>query len=187
MRLIISAPTEHPTVFAVTKVENIQPIGLLKLTIYQKIFDPHTDYIEKDNNGNIIGMWPDYFESNIKPVNPTTQDKLTYTICASTYKIKVGGSYKLLTLKIYDSSNIDITDNYKDYIFDWSCYLVCNDKNIDLTNQVSWLNGNNFNQKKIKFSNDRKYLNKILNIKCMIINRTNDIKTEIVSQFEIVI
>ena len=69
MRLVISVPTENPIVWAVTKVENIRPIGLQKLTIYQKSWNSHTDYIEKDSDGNIIGMWADYFDTQIQPTD----------------------------------------------------------------------------------------------------------------------
>lgn len=34
MRVVVSALTEHPTVWTVTKVENSMPFGIQKLTIY---------------------------------------------------------------------------------------------------------------------------------------------------------
>ena len=51
----------------------------------------------------------------------------------------------------------------------------------DLSNKVSWLNRNLFNQKKIKFPDDRSYLNKILVIKCVV----DGIET--VEEFELVV
>ena len=48
MRLVVSAPTEHPTVWKVTKIENTKPMGIQKLTLYQNFWDDHKDYIEKD-------------------------------------------------------------------------------------------------------------------------------------------
>ena len=48
MRLVISAPTEHPIVWSVTKIENTKPFGLQKLTIYQNFWNEHTDYIERE-------------------------------------------------------------------------------------------------------------------------------------------
>ena len=53
MRLIISAPTEHPLVWSITKIENTKPVGIQKLTIYQDFWDEHRDYIERDENGKM--------------------------------------------------------------------------------------------------------------------------------------
>lgn len=36
-------------------------------TIKQDNFNQHTDYVEKDANGNIIGMWADYYLDSISP------------------------------------------------------------------------------------------------------------------------
>ena len=63
MRLVVSAPTEHPTVWKVTKIENTKPMGIQKLTLYQNFWDEHKDYIEKDEEGHVIGMYADYYDS----------------------------------------------------------------------------------------------------------------------------
>ena len=47
MRIVVSAPTEHPLIWACTKIENIQPVGIQKLTIYQTVWSDNRDYIEK--------------------------------------------------------------------------------------------------------------------------------------------
>lgn len=72
MRIVVSAPTEHPLIWACTKIENIQPVGIQKLTIYQTVWSDNRDYIEKDENGRIIGMWASYFDSEIVPTDPST-------------------------------------------------------------------------------------------------------------------
>lgn len=169
-RMIISAKTKHPLAWKLTKLENTKPLGLLQLTFSQTSFDQNNDYIEKDDDGNIIGMWADYYEST----TPTDPDILSPTpsniygkIAASTSTIKVGGSYKTLTLKLYDADDNEVTDNYSSTTFDWTCYIKGNETD-DLSNKVTWLNGSLFNQKKIKFADDRSYLNKILVIKCVV-------------------
>ena len=172
-RMIISAKTKHPLVWKLTKLENTKPLGLLQLTFSQTSFDQNNDYIEKDDDGNIIGMWADYLSST-EPTDPDTPSptpsNIYGKITASTSTIKVGGSYKTLTLKLYDADDNEITDNYSSYSpddFKWTCYIKGNETD-DLSDKVTWLNGSLFNQKKIKFPDDRSYLNKILVIKCTV-------------------
>ena len=185
MRLIVSAPTENPIVWSVTKCENSKPIGIQKLTLYQDYYDPNTDYLEKDDNGNIIAMYADYYDSTIEPTDPDipspTPSTIYGKITASTSTIKVGGSYKTLTLKLFDSSGEDITSNYSSATFDWSCSTTEEDKTTNLTDVVAWLNGKEFNQKKIKFPDNRNYLGKVLDVKCVVDN------IETVEHFELVI
>lgn len=186
-RMIISAKTKHPLTWKLTKLENTKPLGLLQLTFSQTSFDQNNDYIEKDDDGNIIGMWADFYES-ITPIDPdipsptpsTTYGKIT----ASTSTIKVGGSYKNLTLKLYDADDNEITDSYSSYSpddFKWTCSITYGNKTTDLTDVVSWLKGSLFNQRKIKFPNNRSYLGKILDVKCIV----DGIET--VEKFEIII
>lgn len=169
-RMIISAKTKHPLVWKLTKLENTKPLGLLQLTFSQTSFDQNNDYIEKDDDGNIIGMWADYYESTT-PTDPDTPSPTPSTIygkiTASTSTIKVGGSYKTLTLKLYDADDNEVTDNYSSATFDWTCYIKGNETD-DLSDKVTWLNRSLFNQKKIKFPDDRSYLNQILVIKCTV-------------------
>ena len=174
MRVLVSSFTDNAIAWQISKVENAQPLGVQKLTLYQDFFDQHRDYIEKDSDGNIIGLWADYFDSNIEPTDPDTPSPTpsnTYSkITASTSTIKVGGSYKTLTLKLYDADNNEITDTAiadltrDDFVWTCSC------DGIDLTNsdKVTWLSGSGINQAKIKFADDRSYLNKILVIKCVV-------------------
>ena len=187
MRVLVSAFTENPVAWTISKVETANNLGLQMLTLYQDFFDQNKDYIEKDSDGNIIGLWADYFDSNIEPTDPDTPSPTpsnTYgKITASTSTIKVGGSYKTLTLKLYDADNNEVTDNYSSYSpndFKWSCYIKGNETT-DLSDKVTWLNGSLFNQKKIKFPDDRSYLDKILVIKCIV----DGIET--VEEFELVV
>lgn len=173
MRLVVSAQTKNILVWSVTKIDNVQPVGLQKLTLYQTSWNEHTDGYAYDEYGNYV-PYANYYDSNIEPIDPDTPSPTpsnTYgKITASTSTIKVGGSYKTLTLKLYDADNNEITDatiadlTRNDFIWTCSC------DGIDLTNsdKVTWLNGSSINQAKIKFSDDRSYLNKILVIKCVV-------------------
>lgn len=165
MRVLVSAYTDRPVAWKISKVENTQPIGIQKLVIYQDYFDQNKDYIEKDSNGNIIGMWADYHDSDIEPIEPDPiTNKLNSEIISSTPKIKVGGTYKLLTLKIYDDDHNEITDNYSDATFSWKCSV----DEEDLTEKVTWFVVKSNNQIKIKFPNDRTCLDHILDIVCTV-------------------
>lgn len=166
-RIVLSAPIAKPLVWQVSKVENTKPLGIIKITLDQDVWDNNTDYVNLDTGE----MFADYYDSNIEPTDPDTPSPTPSTtygkITASTSTIKVGGSYKTLTLKLYDVDDNEITENYSSATFKWTCYIKGNETE-DLSDKVTWLNGSLFNQKKIKFSDDRSYLNKILVIKCVV-------------------
>lgn len=176
-RVIVSAPTDIPNTWKISKVESTRPFGIQKLTIHQDRFNPHTDYIEKDNDGNIKAMWADYYSSNVEPEDdnsiPTHSD-IYCKITSSTQSIKVGGSYRLLTAKFY-SNEIDITDNPPFLPLKWKCMIDSE----DISELVSWLPQSDFNKIKIKFPNDRTYLNKILTVCCTSGEIVGEIKLEI--------
>lgn len=91
-------------------------------------------------------------------------------IYASTDTIKLGGSYKTLTVKYYNSEGTEITSDIivnkttSDYV--WSAWC----EGVDLTNDTSfvkWLNGSTVNQEKIKLVENWSYVEKTLTIKCV--------------------
>lgn len=181
MRVLVSSFTDNAIAWQISKVENAQPLGVQKLTLYQDFFDQHRDYIEKDENGHIIGMWASYFDSEIAPTDPSTpttpQSSITARISASTSTIKVGGSYKNLTVNLFNDSNEDITTEYADATFTWTCSI----DDEDWTDKVTWRAGTEYNQKKVKFPNDISTIGKILSIKCEITKDNLSIKSEILS------
>lgn len=180
MRVLVSSFTDNAIAWQISKVENAQPLGVQKLTLYQDFFDQHRDYIEKDENGNIIGMWASYFDSEIVPTDPsiptTPPSSITARISASTSTIKVGGSYKNLTVNLFNDSNEDITTEYADdAAFTWTCSI----DNEDWTDKVTWRSGIKYNQKKVKFPNDNSVIGKILSVKCEIVKDDLSIESEI--------
>jgi hypothetical protein len=182
----MSAKTPKPLCWQITKIENTKPIGIIKATLDQDSFDVHTDYIERDPDGNIIGMYADYYtaDSSLTPTDPsssTTQTTTNYgKITASTSTIKIAGSYKTLTVKLYDNSGTEITDNYASANFNWSCAVDSED---DLSDKVVWFTTENFNQIKIKFTGNKSYLGKTLNVNCNVTDETENI--DITAQFEL--
>lgn len=178
MRVLLGALTEHPVAWVISKCENAAPIGIQKLTLYQDTFDQTRDLIEKDSKGNVIGMYADWYDSSIEPIEQPRIDiptqEIYAKISASTAKLKVGSpSYKMLTVNIFDKSNLNISKNYSTAVFKWTC---CVDDE-DMTNKVTWLkNTSDYNQIKVKFPAEKTYLTKTFTVKCTI---TMD--TEIVS------
>lgn len=164
MRLIVSAPIKEPVTWRITKCENAQPLGIQKLTLYQDRFNEHTDYVNLETGE----MYANYFDSEITPTDPSTPttppSSITAKISASTSTIKVGGSYKNLTVNLFNDSNEDITTEYTDATFTWTCSV----DDEDWTDKVTWRVGTEYNQKKVKFPSDSSTIGKILSVKCTI-------------------
>lgn len=184
-RLIVDIPNYSienwtPNTWVVSKVERVNVRGRTKLTLYQKPFNSNTDYIEKDENGIITGLWANYFGGTAPtdPSIPTTPpSSITARISAYTSTIKVGGSYKNLTVNLFNDSNEDITTEYADATFTWTCSI----DNEDWTDKVTWRAGTEYNQKKVKFPNDASTIGKILSVKCEIVKDNLPIESEILS------
>ena len=191
MRVLVSAYTDHPIAWKISKCEDANPKGIKTITLYQDFFNQHRDYIEKDETGKIIGMWADYYDNNnpniqspndlIDDCNTSITNKNYAKIKATTPSIKIGGTYRVLTINIFDSQGTNITDNYKNASFKWTCFI--DDENF--TDKVSWSSTQKFNQQRIKFINDRKYLGKVLKVKCTIINNIDLIET--IEEFDLII
>ena len=183
-RLVLSALIKKPHVWQISKVENTKPLGIIKITLDQDSWDEHTDYVNLETGE----MYADYYDSDIAPTDPTeptpTPSSNYGTITASTSTIKIGGSYKTLTATVFDENGTDITDSYSNADFEWYCSVDGTDltENTDI---ITWLDCTTFNKKKIKFSNDRSYLEKILEVKCEIIKDTETI--EMTMQFELIV
>lgn len=175
MRVIVSALMENPTVWKITKCESASPLGLQKLTLYTNFFNEHTDYVNLETGE----MYANYFDSEIAPTDPSTPttppSSITARISASTSTIKVGGSYKNLTVNLFNDSNEDITTEYADATFTWTCFI----DNEDWTDKVTWRAGTEYNQKKVKFPNDTSTIGKILSVKCEITKDNLPIESEI--------
>lgn len=113
-RLIIDAKVlTEPRAWHITKVNRVSTNGLILFTIAQDLFNPHTDFVEKDENDVVIGMWADYYKDGVKPkeedipVQSNVYSEITYS-GNKRPELKVGGSYKTFTVKFYnDEGEID--------------------------------------------------------------------------------
>ena len=108
---------------------------------------------------------------------PTPTPTHNVTIETSTNTIKVGGSYKSLTAKVTDANGNDVTSDYSNATFDWTCSI----DGSDYTNNCTWRAGTEFNQKKIKMSTDESYAGKNMVVKVVIGNITGTTTLEIVA------
>lgn len=178
-RICCSAKVENPLTYKISKVNNTKPIGIIKLTLDQDNFNQFTDYVEKDLNGNIVGMWADYYLGNVPPKDnhkTELEDIPHCTISSSNQKLRVGGSYK--TLKATMSRNgKDLSDKYSINKENWSVFV--DDKDITSSSLITLLEQQD-NTIKIKFANNRSYINKIITVRCTVDKAVGEIQLTLI-------
>lgn len=159
-RLIVGALTKHPTVWKISKIENAEPIGIQKVTLSQDFFNKSTDYV----NFQTGEMYADYYSSTVEPEDDNINDYCV--LSSSSNVIKCEGSYKLITAKFYDSDGKDITSGYLDSITlaSWTCSIDGED--FTSNELISWKKQENPNEIRIKIGNAKKYLTKVLVVRC---------------------
>ena len=171
-RLIVDIPCPNPNVWQVSKVEHVHPFGLHKLTIYQTEFNPHRDYVNLETGE----MYADYYlPSDVEPSEPKENEKCV--LSSSTPFLKVGGSYKTITLQLLDDSGTNIISDYEGSIV-WKFFIDGDD--ITNSNIIS-ANLSDLRKIKIKFSNNSSYLGKTLTIKCQLDNITGELQLSLVT------
>ena len=124
----------------------------------------------KEGSVNITATAYDISVTTAMTITDTSAPTVTMVLYASTDTLKIGGSYKGIDVKYYNSDGTDITTETianktrEDYV--WSAWC----EGVDLTNDTSfvkWVNGNAVNQKRIKLLDKREYLEKTMTIKCV--------------------
>lgn len=159
-RLIIDAKViTEPRVWQVSKINRISPNGIVRATIVQKQFDPHTDYIELDSDGNVVAMWASYYSDGVTADNPQDDpDPLVYSSItfsgAKTPQMKIGGNAKTFTVAFY-REGVEI--NHK--LGNWSYEINGTDAS-DLIQETVVSE----NQVKIKFIGDESHIGEILTV-----------------------
>lgn len=111
-RMIIDAPVlTEPRTYEISKINRLSPNGLVRATLVQRKFDPHHDYIEKDENGNVIGFWADYFQDGV-PIEENEKQQIPPSLVHSIISysgikpdIKINGSGKKFTVKFYNDED----------------------------------------------------------------------------------
>lgn len=154
----------------VSKVNRIDLPGCALITLAQDHFNPETDYIEKDVQGNTIGLWADYYKQPVTPTpfNPSPIQPTGVITCVGSQEIKVGGSYKKFTIDFYDEEGAPLP--FKEGT--WSFWI----DNTEIEPVIS-TSSVDANQIKAKLPNNGLWINKIMTVK-YITNDTEPITTE---------
>jgi len=93
----------EPRTFRVSKVNRINNKGVVVITYAQDTFDASTDYIEKDENGNVIAFWASYYQNGVSPAEEETTPLVRGEITTKAKpQIRLGGGFKLLEVHFYD-------------------------------------------------------------------------------------
>ena len=153
----------EPRAWVVSKVNRLNSFGLDLVTLAQDKYNEHTDYIEYDLEGNIIGMWADYYSSNIPPTDWQPDEpnfEILYSGASPT--LKVGGSYKKFTVSPSTEGA-------------WTYTLNSQDAN-ELLKIITIDDG-----VKIKFIGDDTYIGEILNITFTSATASTTLDVEILS------
>lgn len=178
IRMLVDTKVDNPRAWLVSKVNRISPNGVCRITLAQDIFDQHNDYIEKDDNGEIIGMWANYYKSNIKPTQVSQDEPLSAitakVTCSGKPQFKVGGSPKTFTVLYYDN-DIVIQDHE---IGTWAFYF---DEERVSEELLTVINTDNPNKIKVQFLGDDTYIGKILTITNTYEDVTASIQVEIIA------
>lgn len=192
IRLCISMLQKEPWTYRITKVNNTTPKGIVTFTVKQDKFEPLHDYVQLDINEPDYGdMYPDYYASDV--VQPCINDNFdctelkhndyTLIIEAPNDKIKLGYS-KVLTAKIYDAENNNVTDMFKDSECVWNFKLENTDivrkKLIVIDEDYSLKDGNKF-KCKFMFDGDEKYLQNNITATCQIDDMFADILLDVIA------
>lgn len=168
-RIAISAAVKTPIVWSVSKVDNTNPNGIAHYTLSQERWNEHTDVFEYeheigkddfspiyDSSRKIIGIYADYYTSNITPVEPEMTPPSYYGEITFSAKpeVKVGGGYKKFTIKHYrNGSEIPLPTGTWTYTIDG---VNCS-SSLDVIQSGDLL--------KIKFIDSDTYIGSVITIK----------------------
>lgn len=174
IRMIIDAKVEsEPRAWLISKINRISPNGICRVTLTQDIFDQHKDFIEKDENGNIVGQWGNYYSSTVEPI-PVEVDEPMIIItskitCSGKPIIKIGGSAKTFTITYYNENGEIIPDHVPGT---WALWI---DNQRVPNSLVEFYEIEDAKKLKFKFLGDDSFIGKILMVK----NTYEDLSTSL--------
>lgn len=171
MRFIVSALCDKPLTWKVSKIENTKPIGIIKITLDQDIFNKSVDFIDRKTKE----MYADYYSSNLHPIEDDKEvsNSRNCQIETTSNLIKIGGSYKTLSAIMMDNNN-DITNTIDDFIWNFSIDGEELDSAI-----IKVLNHDDKNKIKVKFLGNRQYLGKVIDVKCTVSDIVGELQLQI--------
>lgn len=174
--IIDSRILTEPRTWKVSKINRISPTGILRATLAQDEFNDHRDYIELNNDGNVIGMWASYYDTNTPLVDytedePQTELNVRITYAGAKPEIKIGGSYKTFTAKLYNGETeipIESPGTWR--------FTIGNELADDLVTTIDDGSG----EIKVKFDGDLSYIGKVLTVEYTAYNGiSNSIEVDI--------
>ena len=160
-RTAISEDRETPVCWSCSKVEDMNVKGIARYTWKQDKFDEHNDFIERDSDGKLIGIWCDYYKSSIEPTEPDIPHSDVYseiTFSGSVPNMRINGSTKKLTVRFYNADGeVDFQNG------EWKFSVDGNDV-ADLLEITTSADDTTIsaNQIRIKFIGDDSYIGKNL-------------------------
>lgn len=180
IRMIVDTAVEtEPRAWLISKVNRISPTGICRVTLAQDNFNQHSDYIEKDEDGNIIGMWANYWSSKVEPTpviqddEPISSSISSRITCSGKPQFKIGGSAKTFTVTYYDYNDQELPNHV---IGNWSFEIDGNPVPNDLLTLTP-----SENKIKVKFLGDDSYIGKIITIKNISEDTTAELQIEIIA------
>lgn len=178
-RVCVSAKVDRPLTYKISKVADAKPVGIIKITLDQDNFNQFTDYIERDEDGYIIGMWADYYNDNIGAKEDTDEiEPLPIcTVSAMNQNLRVGGSYKTITATL-TKDNEDITDKYTITKDNWAIFI--GDEDYTASELVTLLEQPDTSTIKVKFAKDRSYINKTITVRCTVDKSVGEIQLKLI-------
>ena len=190
-RLCISMLQKEPWTYIVTKVNNTTPKGTITFTVKQDRYEPEHDYVQLDHTALDYGdMYADYYSSTVNicendnfDCTKQTYNKYTVVIEAPNYNLKLG-AYKILTAKVYDAENNDVTNMFKDSKCIWDFKLdeanLIRKKLVIVDENYSLKEDNKF-KCKFKFDGDEQYLSHKITASCQIENLTANVSLDVLN------
>ena len=189
---------KRPWTYKITKVNDTFTKGIISFVVKQDKYEPEHDYSQTDPSKPDYGdMYADYYVSDVNVCHNDNFDckklnyeKYTLNIETINDNIKLN-SAKVLTAKIYDGNNVEITKECLDFDCEWSFELWKKDENkkytvIDETpvqNGLIQIDEEYSKEKfkcKFKFIGDEQYIvDYVINVTCKIGDETNNMSSNI--------
>ena len=124
----------------------------------------------KEGTVDITASYSTAYVTTTMTISNTSAPTYTLSITSSTDTIKLGGGYKTMNCMFADKDGQDITAtviaNMTTSDFVWTCFI----EGTEFTNSsfVTWREGAEVNQKKIKLGSNNSYIGKMITIKCTV-------------------
>lgn len=180
-RICVSAKTPVPLTYKISKINNAKPVGIIQATLDQDNFNQHTDYVERDTEGNIVGMWANYYDNVVPPPDNHTvvaDDIPKCELAAANQTLRIGGSYKTISAS-FSRNDEDLSNQYSSVAKTWGVYI--DGKEITYTDLVTVKEDSAANMLKVKFANDRSYINKVITVRCTVDKSVGEIQLTLIA------